>query len=79
MTELYRNEFYHVRLIKDDEDTPYHIYHNEHDVCGMNKFDNFAQALIISEQFNQMLHNDTWKREMIRSAPVSIEDVEEFH
>lgn len=79
MTEIYRNEFYHVNLVKEDEDTPYHIIHNEHDVCGGNKFDNLAQALIIAEQFGQMLHNDTWKREMIRSSMTSLTNTGPSH
>lgn len=69
MTELYRNEYYHINLVKEDVATPYHVIHSEHEVHGNNKFDNYPQSLIIAEQFNQMLHNDTWKRQMLSSSP----------
>ena len=74
MKELYKNEFYNIQLVTEDTEAPYHVYHNEHEVCGGNMFDNYPQALIIATQFEQMLHNDMWKREMIRSAPISMVD-----
>lgn len=72
MTELYRNEFYHVALVEDDEMLPYHVIHNEHNVCGDNKFDNFPQALIVSEQFSQLLSGDRWKQELLRSQEIQM-------
>ena len=65
-----RNNNYHILLVPDDEDLPYHIIHNVHGVCGGNKYDNYPQALIIAEQFDQMLHDDLWKRQMIQSSPL---------
>ena len=66
---LYTNKYYRVELVVEDKDNPYHVIHQEHNAESINKYDNYPQALIIAEQFSNMLFQDTWKRTVLAAAP----------
>lgn len=65
---LYMNEFYRIDLVTEDKKYPYHVVHRVHNAESTNNYDNYPQALIIAEQFSNMLSNDEWRRTVLRAS-----------
>ncbi len=80
MTELvYENEHYRVVLDRTS-DEPYLVVNKEYDVTEASEA-NQPQALILAKQFDMLLTNDRWSKQldqMYAGPSFSLDDVESF-
>lgn len=76
---VYENARYQVEVFPSDADgTCYHIRSKEHGVVEQ-RVDTKPQALILAKQFDLLLENNMWEREVNQMYGIGLRSVEDFH